>query len=90
MGIPVIDIHIKRLKNFLGFAQNYIRKNNPILAIFGGIEATVRDFLTFNKKMKMAKYRVNYQQYKFNQFQQLIAQNNEYTLIKGNSLNEIR
>ena len=90
MGIPVIEMHIQRIKNFLGFAQNYIRKNNPIVSLFSGIEATVRDFLTFNKKMKMAKYRVNYQQYKFNQFQQLIAQNNEYALIKGNTLNEIR
>ena len=50
MGIPIIDVHIQRVKNFLGFAQNYIAKNNPILAIIGRLEATIRDFLTFNKK----------------------------------------
>jgi len=38
----------------------------------------------------MAKYRVNYQQYKFNQMQELIAQNNEHVFLKGRTLNEIR
>ena len=90
MGIPFIDIHIQRMMNFLGFAQNYIIKNNPIVAIIASLESTLRDFLTFGKKMKMAKYRVNYQQYKFNQMQELIAQNNEHVLLKGRTLNEIR
>jgi len=90
LGIPFIDIHIQRMMNFLGFAQNYIIKNNPIVAIIASLESTLRDFLTFGKKMKMAKYRVNYQQYKFNQMQELIAQNNEHVFLKGRTLNEIR
>ena len=90
MGVPFIDIHVQRIKNFLGFAQNYVVKNNPIVAIASSFEATIRDFLTFGKKIKMAKYRVNYQQYKFNQMQELIAQNNEHVFLKGRTLNEIR
>ncbi|MGN0005232.1 MAG: hypothetical protein ACI37Z_04610 [Candidatus Gastranaerophilaceae bacterium] len=54
------------------------------------VTSQLRDFLTFSKKMKMAKYRVNYQRYKLDQMQKLIAQNNEHVFLKGRTLNETR
>ncbi|MEI3254316.1 MAG: hypothetical protein V8R83_03255 [Candidatus Gastranaerophilaceae bacterium] len=49
--------------------------------------AMVKDYLTMNRKLKMAKYRVNYQMYKLNQMEQLIAENNEHVFLRGNKLN---
>lgn len=50
----------------------------------------LKDFLTMNKKLKMAKYRVNYQMYKLNQMETLIAENNEHVFLRGKKLNQTR
>ena len=85
-----IQIHIKRMINFCQFAKAYIIKNNPIKIMIETVHGQLKDFLTFDKKMKMAKYRVNYQRYKLDQMQKLIAQNNEHVFLKGRTLNETR
>lgn len=85
-----MEQYIQRLKNFLQFAQSYISRNNPIKIFSDTIMSQIKDFLTFDKKMKMAKYRVNYQKYKLDQMQKLIAQNNEHVFLKGRTLNETR
>ncbi|MCR5261707.1 MAG: hypothetical protein K6C94_07705 [Candidatus Gastranaerophilales bacterium] len=82
--------YLQKLKNFLQFAQSYLARNNPIKNFTEIIMSQIRDFLTFDKKMKMAKYRVNYQKYKLDQMQKLIAQNNEHVFLKGRTLNETR
>ena len=65
-------------------------RNNPIKAFTATIVAQLKDFLNIGKKIKMAKYRVNYQKYKLDQMQKLIAQNNEHVFLKGRTLNETR
>ncbi len=85
-----IKLYLQRIRNFLNFAQAYIVRNNPIKIFMDTVTAQLRDFLTFSKKMKMAKYRVNYQKYKLDQMQKLIAQNNEHVFLKGRTLNETR
>lgn len=85
-----IKLHLQRIRNFLQFAQSYIIRNNPIKIFMDTVTSQLRDFLTFSKKMKMAKYRVNYQRYKLDQMQKLIAQNNEHVFLKGRTLNETR
>ena len=85
-----IELYLQRLKNFCQFSQAYILKNNPIKIFVDDVVAQLKDFLTFSKKMKMAKYRVNYQRYKLDQMQKLIAQNNEHVFLKGRTLNETR
>lgn len=85
-----IQLYIQRMKNFLQFAHAYVVRNNPIKIFMDTITSQLRDFLTFSKKMKMAKYRVNYQKYKLDQMQKLIAQNNEHVFLKGRTLNETR
>lgn len=85
-----LEQQLQRLKNFLQFAQSYLIRNNPIKNFMNVIVSQLKDFLTFDKKMKMAKYRVNYQKYKLDQMQKLIAQNNEHVFLKGRTLNETR
>ena len=81
---------MQKLFNFIQFSKSYIIRNNPIKAFINTITAQLKDFLTFGKKMKMAKYRVNYQKYKLDQMQKLSAQNNEHVFLKGRTLNETR
>ena len=50
----------------------------------------LKDALTIGKKRKMVKYRLNYQIYKLNQMEKLIAQNNEHVFLRGNKFNEMR
>lgn len=90
MGSRTIAIYVQRFKNFLQFSRAYLDRNNPIKAFSATIVAQLKDFLTIGKKMKMAKYRVNYQKYKLDQMQKLIAQNNEHVFLKGRTLNETR
>ncbi len=52
--------------------------------------AVFKDIFTVKRKLKMAQYRVNYQQYKLRQMEQLIAENNEHVFLRGNKLNELR
>ena len=90
MDKKTIELYIQKLKNFIQFSKSYIIRNNPIKAFSANITAQLKDFLTIDKKMKMAKYRVNYQKYKLDQMQKLIAQNNEHVFLKGRTLNETR
>lgn len=79
-----------RLINFLGFARSFLIRNNPVMLIKNGFVNTLKDFLSMSKKLKMAKYRVSYQQYKLQQMEQLIAKNNDHMFLRGNKINETR
>ena len=50
----------------------------------------IKEFLTMNKKRKMAQYRLNYHRHQFQKMEQLIAEKNQNTFLKGNNLNETR
>lgn len=76
--------------NFVGYVISYFRRTNPIQAMLNYLVTMVKDFLTMNKKLKMAKYRVNYQMYKLDQMEKLIAENNEHVFLKGKKLNQTR
>lgn len=80
----------KRIINFLQFSKAYVLKHNPVTQIKESVTTRLREIFSTNKKVKMAKYRLNYQKYKLNQMEQLIAQNNEHVFLKGRTLNEIR
>ena len=71
------------MKNFLGFAKSYLIRKNPV-------KAFINDMIAINKKRKLAKYRLNYQMYKLNQMEKLIAANNEHVFLRGNKFNEMR
>ena len=79
--------NLQKIVNFFGYLVSYFKRHNPMLEFGNQIMAMVKDYLTMNRKLKMAKYRVNYQMYKLNQMEQLIAENNEHVFLRGNKLN---
>ena len=81
---------IKRLKTFLNYSKNYLRRNNPIKILQKEIVVGLKDALSINKKRKMVKYKLKYQMHQLNQMEKLIAQNNEHVFLRGNKFNEMR
>ena len=85
-----IQDNIKRLVNYLNFAQSFFRRNNPIKALVVSLLSSLKDMLTIRQKLKLAKYRVNYHQHQLHKMESLIAESNEHTFLKGKNLNETR
>lgn len=85
-----IRTSLKRLKTFLTYSKNYLRRNNPIKLFKQQIIAGLKDALSINKKRKMVKYKLKYQMHQLNQMERLIAQNNEHVFLRGNKFNEMR
>ena len=85
-----IQDNIKRLVNYLNFAQSFFRRNNPIKALVVSLLSSLKDMLTIRQKLKLAKYRLNYHQHQLHKMESLIAESNEHTFLKGKNLNETR
>lgn len=85
-----IRINLKRLKTFLTYSKNYLRRNNPLKILKTEIVAGLKDALSINKKRKMIQYKLKYQMHQLNQMEKLIAQNNDHVFLKGNKFNEMR
>lgn len=85
-----IKASIKRLKTFLNYSKNYLRRNNPLKVLQKTIVAGLKDVLSINKKRKMVRYKLKYQMHQLNQMEKLIAQNNEHVFLSGNKFNEMR
>ena len=81
---------IQRLINFMNFARGFFIRNNPFLMLFNSLFASLKDMLQIRQKLKMAKYRVNYNKHKLSKMEALIAENNEHTFLKGKNLNQLR
>ena len=82
--------NLKRLVNFLGFARTFFIRNNPIKALAVSLLTSLKEMLTIRQKLKMAKYRVNYHKHQLYKMENLIAESNEHTFLKGKNLNETR
>ena len=85
-----LSTDFKKFMNFLGFARSFMLRKNPFKAIASGLVLSIKDFLTMNKKLKMARYRLNYNMYKLNKMESLIAENNEHSFLRGKKINEVR
>lgn len=85
-----LSTDFQKFMNFLGFARAFFIRKNPFKAFAIQIVQAVKDFLTVNKKLKMARYRLNYNMYKLNKMESLIAENNEHAFLKGKKINEVR
>ena len=85
-----LEMNIKRIIDFLIYSKNFLLRKNPIKAMSESIVESIKDFLTINKKRKMAQYRLNYHRHQFQKMEQMIAENNQHTFLKGNNLNETR
>lgn len=82
--------NFKRLKTFLNYSKNYLKRNNPFKVLKKELVAGLKDAFSFNKKRKMIKYKLKYQMHQLNQMERLIAQNNEHVFLRGNKFNEMR
>lgn len=85
--LDALQTNLQKIVNFFGYLRSYFIRHNPLQTFANQILAMIKDYLTMNRKLKMAKYRVNYQMYKLNQMEQLIAENNEHVFLRGNRLN---
>ncbi len=85
-----LDMNMKRILDFLIYSKNFLIRKNPIKAMTDSFTESLKEFLTMNKKRKMAQYRLNYHRHQFQKMEQLIAENNQHTFLKGKNLNETR
>ena len=76
--------------NFLNFTRAFFIRKNPFKALAESLIASLKEMLTIRQKLKMAKYRVTYQQHQLFKMENLIAESNEHTFLKGKKLNETR
>ena len=82
--------NLKRLVNFLNFTRSFFIRKNPFKALAMSLISSLKDMLTIRQKLKMAKYRVNYHKHQLYKMENLIAESNEHTFLKGKNLNETR
>jgi len=85
-----IQENLKRLVNFLNFARSFFIRKNPFKALAMSLITSLKEMLTIRQKLKMAKYRVSYHKHQLYKMENLIAENNEHTFLKGKNLNETR
>lgn len=85
-----LNSNLRRLKTFLNYSKNYLRRNNPLKVLKKELIAGLKDVLSINKKRKMVKYKLRYQMHQLSQMEKLIAQNNEHVFLRGNKFNEMR
>lgn len=85
-----IQENIKRFVNFMNFARSFFKRKNPIKALIASLVTSLKEMLTIRQKLKMAKYRVNYHKHQLYKMENLIAESNEHTFLKGKNLNETR
>ncbi len=85
-----LEMNIKRLFDFLIYSKNFLIRKNPIKAMANSFMEGLKEFLTMNKKRKMAQYRLNYHRHQFQKMEQLIAENNQHAFLRGSNLNETR
>ena len=85
-----IRANLKRLKTFLNYSRNYLKRNNPFKVLRKEFVASLKDALSINKKRKMVRYKLKYQMHQLSQMEKTIAQNNEHFFLRGNKFNEMR
>ena len=85
-----LETNIKRIIDFFIYLKNFLIRKNPIKTMSNSLAEGIKEILTINKKRKMAQYRLNYHRHQFQKMEQLIAENNQHTFLRGNNLNETR
>ena len=85
-----LETNIKRWLDFLIYSKNFLIRKSPFKSLANSIVEGLKDFLTMKKKLKMAQYRLNYHRHQLQKMEQLIAENNDHSFLKGKNLNETR
>jgi hypothetical protein len=82
--------NINKAKQYLRLSESFLRRHNPIQALCDAVVNGIKDALTANKKLKIAKYRVNHLRYRLHQMEQLIDGGNPYNNKDGKNINFLR
>lgn len=85
-----LNTNIQRISNFFGFSRIYLKKKNPLKAIMMQAKQSFKEFLTLNKKARIAKFRVNSVMYNLQKMEKIINDNNPYTYKQGRRFNQLR
>lgn len=62
-------------------------RHNPWKEFSEALVTSIKNVLTMNKKLKIAKYRVNNLQSQMNKMDKMINENNPYNFVSGGKLN---
>ena len=90
MLLETLETNIRRIVDFFIYSKNFLIRKSPLKSMANSFVEGVKDFLTIRKKLKMAQYRLNYHRHQFQKMEQLIAENNQHSFLRGNNLNETR
>lgn len=81
------------LENFQSYSRllySFLKKTKPVESLYNDVVKYIKSVLTANKKLKVARYRVNHLRYRLHQMEQLIDNNNPSGSSNGKSLNLLR
>lgn len=79
--------HLMSIKRIF---YSYLIRNNPLKAAYANINISIKNILTANQKLRIAKYRVTHYKYRLYQMEQLINENNPSNHFSGRNINQIR
>ena len=80
----------KKVNRLSDLFKKLSHKKESVKSMSESFMEGIKEFLSMNKKRKMAQYRLNYHRHQFQKMEQLIAENNQHTFLRGNNLNETR
>ena len=81
---------LSKTQQFYRLSAAYLYKNNPFVMFLNTILVNWTDIVSSNKKLKVAKYRVNHLKYRLYQMEQLIDQGNPYNVAGGTKLDRLQ
>ena len=81
---------VAQLQNFYKLSSAYLYKNNPLNMIMNTVIVNWTELVSQNKKLKIAKYRVNHLKYRLYQMEQVIDQGNPYNIAEGQKLDRLQ
>lgn len=86
----ILELHIRQMRNFMGFTVAFLKKKNPIKLMIEGTTAYFQNLLTINQKLTRINNRINYERYKLKKTELILAQNSEHVFLKGRQINQTR
>ena len=86
----ILELQMRQMRNFMGFAIAYLKKKNPIKMAIEGTTAYFQELLSMNKKLLRIQNRINYERYKLKKTELILAQNSEHVFLKGRQINQTR
>ena len=81
---------VAKAQQFYRLSLAYLSKNNPFVMFMNTIIVNFTELVGQNKKLKIAKYRVNHLKYRVYQMEQIMEQGNPYNLASGQKLDKFQ